>query len=157
LGFQSTINTSSDRNLKIALKLLNTLKDKLGISDTIVGKVAYTYRKAQERGFVRGRSIPAVLAAAIYIAYRDLGVSNTMKDIVAASNLKRKNIARVYRHLIIELDYRVPNPDPVKCVAKLANNTNLSEKTKRQAFNIMKEVTENKISAGCAKLESATN
>jgi transcription initiation factor TFIIB len=64
--FRVQSNTSSDRNLKIALKLLDTLKDKLGLSDTIVEKVAYTYRKAQERGFVRGRSIPAVLAAAIY-------------------------------------------------------------------------------------------
>jgi transcription initiation factor TFIIB len=71
-----------------------------------------------------------------------------MKDIAAASNVKRKNIARVYRQLILELDYKVPNPDPVKCIVKLANNTNLSEKTKRQAFNIMKEVTENEISAG---------
>jgi transcription initiation factor TFIIB len=71
-----------------------------------------------------------------------------MKDIAAASNLKRKDIARTYRQLIFELDYKVPNPDPAKCIAKLANNTNISEKTKRQAFNIMKEVTENEISAG---------
>ena len=141
-------NTPSDRNLRTAFKLLDTLKDKLGLSDTIVEKIAYIYRKAQERGFVRGRSISAVLAAAVYITYRDLGVPKTMKDIAVASNVKRKNIARVYRQLILELDYKVPNPDPVKCIAKLANNTNLSEKTKRQAFKIMKEVTENEISAG---------
>jgi transcription initiation factor TFIIB len=141
-------NTPSDRNLRTAFKLLDTLKDKLGLSDTIVEKIAYIYRKAQERGFVRGRSTSAVLAAAVYIAYRDLEVPKTMKDIAVASNVKRKNIARVYRQLILELDYKVPNPDPVKCIAKLANNTNLSEKTKRQAFNIMKEVTENEISAG---------
>jgi transcription initiation factor TFIIB len=138
----------SDRNLRIAFNLLNTLKDKLGLSDTIVEKIAYIYRKAQERGFVRGRSISAVLAAAVYIAYRDLEVPKTIKDIAVASNVKLKNIARVYRQLILELGYKVPNPDPVKCIAKLANNTNLSEKTKRQAFNIMKEVTENEISAG---------
>src|ERR671933_1718822 len=141
-------NTPSDRNLRTAFNLLDTLKDKLGLSDTIVEKIAYIYRKAQERGFVRGRSISAVLAAAVYIAYRDLEVPKTMKDIAAASNVKRKNIARVYRQMILELDYKVPNPDPVKCIAKVANNTNLSEKTKRQAFNIMKEVTENEISAG---------
>jgi transcription initiation factor TFIIB len=141
-------NTPSDRNLRTAFKLLDTLKDKLGLPDTIVEKIAYIYRKAQERGFVRGRSIPAVLAAAVYIAYRDLEVPKTMKDIAIASNVKLKNIARVYRQLILELNYKVPNPDPVKCIAKVANNTNLSEKTKRQAFNIMKQVTENEISAG---------
>src|SRR5919205_3824348 len=65
-------NTPSDRNLRTAFKLLDTLKDKLGLSDTIVEKIAYIYRKAQERGFVRGRGIPEVLAAAMCIAHRDL-------------------------------------------------------------------------------------
>src|SRR4051812_18960805 len=71
-----------------------------------------------------------------------------MKDIAAASNLKRKDIARTYRQLILELDYKVPNIDPAKCIAKVANKANLAEKTKRQALNIMEKVTENEISAG---------
>jgi transcription initiation factor TFIIB len=146
--FRIHFSRSSDRSLNIAFNLLNTLKDKLAPSDAIVEKVAYIYRKAQERGFVRGRSIPAVLAAAVYIAYRDLEVPKTMKDIAAASNVKRKNIARIYRQLILELDYNVPNPDPVKCIAKVANKSNITEKTKRHALDIMKEVTENEISAG---------
>ncbi|HJT47695.1 MAG TPA: TFIIB-type zinc ribbon-containing protein [Nitrososphaeraceae archaeon] len=142
------LSSSSDRNLNIAFRLLNTIKHKLGISDAIVEKVAYIYRKAQERGFVRGRSIPAVLAAALYLACRDLEVPKTMKDIAVASNVKRKYIARVYRQLILELDYKVPNPDPVKCIAKIANKSNLTEKTKRHALDIMEKVTENEISAG---------
>jgi transcription initiation factor TFIIB len=141
-------NTPSDRNLRTAFNFLNTLKDKIGLSDTIVEKAAYIYRKAQERGFVRGRSIYAVLAAAVYIACRDLGVPKTMKDIAAASNVKRKNIARVYRQLILELDYKVPSIDPFKCVTKVANKAKLAEKTKRRAINIMQKVTENEISAG---------
>jgi transcription initiation factor TFIIB len=146
--FRIHLSRSSDRNLQTAFKLLNTLKDKLGLSDAIVEKVAYIYRKAQERGFVRGRSIPAVLAAAVYIVYRDFGVPKTMKDIATVSNIKRKNIARVYRQLLLELDYKVPNPDPVKCIAKIANKGNLTEKTKRHALDIMEKVTENEISAG---------
>jgi transcription initiation factor TFIIB len=146
--FRIHLSRSSDRNLQTAFKLLNTLKDKLGLSDAIVEKVAYIYRKAQERGFARGRSIPAVLAAAVYIVYRDFGVPKTMKDIATVSNIKRKNIARVYRQLLLELDYKVPNPDPVKCIAKIANKGNLTEKTKRHALDIMEKVTENEISAG---------
>ena len=146
--FRIHLSRSSDRNLQTAFKLLNTLKDKLGLSDAIVEKVAYIYRKSQERGFVRGRSIPAVLAAAVYIVYRDFEVPKTMKDIATVSNIKRKNIARVYRQLLLELDYKVPNPDPVKCIAKIANKGNLTEKTKRHALDIMEKVTENEISAG---------
>jgi transcription initiation factor TFIIB len=147
--FRGQLNTPSDRNLRTAFMLLDTLKDKLGLSDAAIEKVAYIYRKVQDRGLVRGRSIHAVLAAAVYIAYRELGISKTMKDIAAASNLKRKNIARTYRQLVLELDYKVPNTDPTKCIAKVANKANLTEKTKRQALNIMQKVTENEIlSAG---------
>jgi transcription initiation factor TFIIB len=120
--FRLQLNTLSDRNLKSAFKLLDTLKDKLRLSDAIIENTAYLYRKAQQRKFLRGRSMPAVICAATYIAYRDLGVSKTMKDIAAASNVKRKNIARVYRQLMLELDYyKVPYIDPVKCVVRVAN------------------------------------
>src|ERR687887_1737999 len=146
--FRLQLNTPSDRSLREAFQLLDTLKDKLGLSDAVVENTAYLYRKAQQRKFLRGRSIPAVVCAATYIACRDLGISKTMKDIAAAGNVKRKNIARVYRQLIHELDYyKVPNTDPVKCIAKVANKAKLDEKTKRQALNIMKKVTQNEISA----------
>jgi transcription initiation factor TFIIB len=55
---------------------------------------------------------------------------------------------RTYRQLMLELDYKVPNIDPVKCVAKVANNAKIAEKTKRHALDIMDKVTENEISAG---------
>src|ERR687887_516380 len=146
--FRLQFNTPSDKNLKEAFMLLDTLKDKLGLSDAVIENTAYLYRKAQQRKFLRGRSIPSVICATTYIACRDLGVSKTMKDIAAASNLRRKNVARTYRQLMLELDYKVPNIDPVKCVVKVANKANITEKTKRQALNIMQKVTENEISAG---------
>ncbi|MFL6365555.1 MAG: transcription initiation factor IIB family protein [Nitrososphaeraceae archaeon] len=148
--FRLKLNTPSDRSLREAFMLLDTLKDKLGLSDAVVENTAYLYRKAQQRGFLRGRSIPVVICATTYIACRALGVSKTMKDIAVASNLKRKNIARTYRQLVLELDYyKVPNIDPLKCIAKVANKANLAEKTKRQALNIMNKVTQNEIlSAG---------
>ncbi|MFL6339239.1 MAG: transcription initiation factor IIB family protein, partial [Nitrososphaeraceae archaeon] len=106
--FRLKLNTPSDRSLREAFQLLDTLKDKLGLSDAVVENTAYLYRKAQQRGFLRGRTIPSVICAATYIACRDLGISKTMKDIAAASNVKRKNIARIYRQLVLELDYKVP-------------------------------------------------
>src|SRR5919202_7087312 len=133
--FRLKLNTPSDRNLREAFKLLDTLKDKLGLSNAVIENTAYLYRKAQQRKFSRGRTISSVICAATYIACRDLGVSKTMKDIAAASNVKQKNIARTYRQLMLELDYKVPSIDPFKCVTKVANKAKLAEKTKRQAIN----------------------
>jgi transcription initiation factor TFIIB len=64
--FRTQHQASNDRNLQQAFTELDKLKDKLGLSDAAVQKTAYIYRKLQKRGYVRGRSILSVLAAAIY-------------------------------------------------------------------------------------------
>ena len=142
------LSLPSGRNRREAFMLLDTLKDKLGLSDAVIENTAYLYRKAQQRKFLRGRSISGVVCAATYIACRDLGISKTMKEIAAASNIKQKSLARIYRQLILEFDYKVPNIDPIKCVARVANNAKIAEKTKRQAIEIMDKVKQNQISAG---------
>jgi len=80
--------TSNDRGLIYAFNQLRTSKDKLGLHDAVVEKTAYIYRKAQERGLIRGRTISAVLNAAIYIACRELGILKTLKEIALANNKK---------------------------------------------------------------------
>jgi transcription initiation factor TFIIB len=146
--FRTQRHTATDRNLSLAFNELDTLKDKLGLPDAVFQKAAYIYRKAQARGLTRGRTIPSVLAASTYIACREAGIAKTLKDIVAASNIRRKNISKTYRKLLVELDYKVPIFDPMKCIARVANNANLSEKTKHQALHIMNEVADKEISVG---------
>jgi transcription initiation factor TFIIB len=141
-------NSSADKNLFQAFSQLHSLKDKLGLSDTIIEKTAYIYRKAEERELVRGRSISAMVTAAIYIACRELGTPRTLKEIAAISNTKRKNLTRCCRLLISEFDIKVPIADPMKCIVKIANKANLSEKTTRQAMNMMTRIIQRGISAG---------
>jgi transcription initiation factor TFIIB len=146
--FRTQHQASNDRNLQQAFTELNILKDKLGLSDAAVQKTAYIYRKLQKRGYVRGRSILSVLAAAIYIACREIGISRTIKDIASISNIRRKELARIYRLLVFELDIKIPMVDPMKCIGKVANKANLNEKIVRQAMNIMKDLNNREISAG---------
>jgi transcription initiation factor TFIIB len=141
-------HTTTEKNLVLAFNELAILKDKLGLSDAAVEKAAYIYRKAQARGLVRGRTINAFLAAAVYTSCREMEIPWTLRDLTTASNLKRKDIARNYRMIISELELKIPNADPMKCIAKVANKANLTENTKRQAMIIMKEVIEKQISAG---------
>ena len=136
------------RHLRDALNQLDTSKDKLGLPDTIVEKTAYIYRKAQQRGLVRGRTISAMIDAAMYIACRELGIPKTLKEIAGANNIKRKTLARSYRLLISELDIKIPIVDPTKCITKVANKANLNEKTKRKAIDIMYHLNRKEIPAG---------
>jgi transcription initiation factor TFIIB len=142
------VHNSEDRNLRQAFQHLDTLKDKLGLSDAIVEKTAYIYRKACERQFPRGKTIAGVLTAAMYIACRDMGIPRTLKEISTISNIKRKDIARNYRILAFELDIKIPVVDPMKCIVKVANKLGISEKTKHQAMDIMAEVVKREITSG---------
>jgi transcription initiation factor TFIIB len=146
--FRTQTNTSTDRNLRQAFSELDRLKDKLGLPDSVIEKSAYIYRKVQERGLVRGRSISATLAASLYIACREMGFPRILKDITAISNIKHRYIAQAYRLLIIELDLKIPLIDPIKCIIRIANNAKISEKTKRLAIDIMHDIIKSGISAG---------
>jgi transcription initiation factor TFIIB len=59
---------------------LGILKVRLGLPSIIVEKAAYRYRKAQQRKLVSGgRTISAVLAAAVYITCREIGTPRALK------------------------------------------------------------------------------
>lgn len=145
---RSQVHASVDRNKRQAFSELDRLADKLNVNDAVIEKSAYIYRKALERGLVRGRSISALIAAALYAACRDTETPRTLKDISAISNIKKKEIARCYRLLFRELDLRMPVVDPVKCIARIASKTGLQERTKRRAMEILRKAEETRTSAG---------
>ncbi len=146
--FRSQAHTSTDRNLMRAFGELGRQRDKLGMSDAMIDKTAYIYRKALGKGLVRGRSTSAILAAAIYIACREMGAVRSLKDVGEITDVKRKVISRSYRILIQQLEMIIPVIDPTKCIAMIANKAKLSEKSKRMAIDIMKELTDTEASAG---------
>jgi transcription initiation factor TFIIB len=145
---RSQVHEPVDRNLRQAFSELDRLADKLNISDAVIEKSAYIYRKAVERGLVRGRSISALIAAALYAACRDTETPRTLKDVSAVSNIRKKDIARCYRLLLREMEIKMPVVDPVKCVSRVASKARLSERTKRKALEILKKAEETKTSAG---------
>jgi len=124
------------------------MKEKLFLSDAIVEKAAYIYRKALEKELVRGRTISSLVAAALYAACRESGTPRTLNDVSSAINITRKNLALCYRLLLRELNLKMPTIDSVSCIARIASNANLSEKTKRHAMKILKKAEDEKISAG---------
>jgi transcription initiation factor TFIIB len=147
-NMRSQLHTPKDRGLRQAFFQLDVLKDKLGLSDSIVEKTAYIYRKAQSRKLTRGRTVTGVLASAVYIACREMGAHRTLDDIAIACNVKRKELTKDFRVLHTRLGLKIPQQDPMKCIAKVASKAKLSEKTRRHAAQIMNKVTREEISAG---------
>jgi transcription initiation factor TFIIB len=145
---RSRVHSSIDRNLAQAMAELDRLSDKVYIPPPIKEKAAVTYRKALDKGLVRGRSIAAIAAAALYAACRGSGTPRTLREIAEASLVDKKDVARCYRLLLRELDVQMPIADPLTYVSKIAERTGISGRTQGIAIHILREARKRRASAG---------
>lgn len=142
------IHAAKDRSLKQALLELEHLRERLGLPDPIVEKSAYFYRKASRMGLIKGRTVSSVLAASAYLACRELEIPRTLSEIALVCNVPRKKVSRDYRLLVHVFDPKIPAIDLITCVTRIANKLGVSEKTKRVAINMMRDIIAMQISAG---------
>ena len=145
---RSQSHSPTERNLQQAFSMLSRIKDRLGLPNHVTEKAAYTYRKAQERGLIRGDTIGSVLAASIYVAVRQSGVPRTLDDISEISDIKPGEVARSYRRIISKLDIKVPLIDPRKYVVKVANKLNFDERIRRKALELMEQAQKKNLAVG---------
>ena len=145
---RSRVHSSVDRNLAQAMAELDRLSDKLHIPPGIKERSAVIYRKALEKGLVRGRSISAIIAASLYAACRLTQTPRTLREISAQSPVDKKDIARCYRLMLREMDIQMPKPDAKLRIPKIAAKVGVGEKTQQQAVTILREATKHRTTAG---------
>ena len=139
---------ASVRNFRTAFTLLNKLKDKLGLPYATIEKAAYIYRKFQQEGHIKGKLISSTLAASLYIACRESGVSRSMDEITRAADVRRKTVARDYRDIVLTLGREVPQISHFQCIEKIGSRIGLDEKIIRHAMQLMEKIMKSEISAG---------
>src|ERR671933_816969 len=144
----SSNNRSYHRNLKNAFAILGTIKDKLSLTDTLIEKAAYNYRKALDKRIIKGRSIRALIVAAVYASCRDLSVPRTLEEISSAANTDPIFAGKCYRLLVQNLDLQLPVIDSNRDLAKIANKAKVSEKTYRTALDMLSTIKNDPISHG---------
>ncbi|MCK4581715.1 transcription initiation factor IIB, partial [Candidatus Bathyarchaeota archaeon] len=140
--------SSVDRNLSHAMTELSRLSDKLHIPKPVKERAAVIYRKALEKGLVRGRSISAISAASLYAACRVTGTPRTLRELGKVSTIDKKDLARCYRLLLRELNLSMPIPKAQYRVPKIAAKVNISENTQQTAVDILRKAEEMKTTAG---------
>ena len=145
---RSRVHSSVDRNLAQAMAELDRLSDKSYIPPSVKEKAAVIYRKALDKGLVRGRSIAAIAAASLYAACRDTGTPRTLREIAEASLVDKKDVARCYRLLLRELGVQMPIADPLTYISKIAERTGISGKTQGLAIQILSDAKRRRAAAG---------
>ncbi|HEY6404768.1 MAG TPA: TFIIB-type zinc ribbon-containing protein [Nitrososphaeraceae archaeon] len=144
----SSNNRSYHRNLKNAFAVLSVIKDKLSLSDALIEKSAYNYRKALDKHIIKGRSIRALVVASVYAACRELNIPRTLDEIADTANTDPIFAGKCYRLLVRYMKLHLPVIDSNAYLAKIANKARVSEITYRRGLEMLSAIKENPISHG---------
>ena len=145
---RSRVHSSVDRNLAQAMTELDRLADKVYIPEPVKEKAAIIYRKALDKGLVRGRSIAAIAAASLYAACRTTKTPRKLREVSEASFADKKDVARCYRLLLREMDLHIPIADPLDYVSKIGDMTGISGRTQGLAIKILREAKRKREASG---------
>jgi len=145
---RSRMSDSVQRNLSIALPELDRMCAYLNIPNNIKEECAMWYRKAVNKGLVRGRSIESVVAAIIYLISRKHQLPKTLEELEEASGVKKKDIGRSYRFACRRLGLRMPVATPMDYVPRFASELGLSGETEAKAIEILEKAREKGVTSG---------
>jgi len=145
---RTRIQDSIDRNITQAAAELERIADQLGLPRAVKEHAASVYRKAVERGAVRGRAIESIVAAALYAACRVYKIPRTLDEISQYTKTSKKEVARCYRLLIRELGIKIPISDPSDFVPRIAAALGLSGKVVKTAIELIDKAKELGLTAG---------
>lgn len=139
---------STDRNLRSAFVIMEGVQSKLEVSDTVVERAAYLYRKAVAKKIIRGRTITGMVLSALYVACREANVPRTLQDVAKAGNISFKDLSRSYRVLVKSLELQVDAFNPVEFVSRIGTLVGFSEKSKRDALDLINKAREKGVTDG---------
>ena len=142
-------NNNSARNLKYAFEIMSRIKDKLSLTDVVIEKAAYIYRRALFKKLIHGRSTESMVVASVYAACRKLNVPRKLDEISVTINDDKVFAGKCYRLLLRDLKIQnIPIIDSTSYLSKIASKTKVSEKTYRIALEMLVKVKKNHISYG---------
>jgi len=143
-------NTKSQKNRKFTepFTLLDGIRAKLGLPESVVEKSAHLYRKAVTKDLIRGRSRPVLISATIYAACRFTNTPRTLRDVALAANVNKKNLQKTYRLLVNALDLTLDTYNPINFITRLATSVKVCEKTRRDAIEFLTKAIKMEFTAG---------
>ena len=138
---------SKERSLVNAFTILDSFVNKLGLPENVKEQSAYIYRKAVEKKIIRGSSVRATMAGAVYAACKQSGIPRTLDEVSSIANINRKTLSRAYRRLLKKLNLDVTSAR-IDYVSKVANSAQVSEKIRRISTKILEDAKKEDIHVG---------
>jgi transcription initiation factor TFIIB len=140
--------SKNQRNLSIAMGILATLVSHLKIMRPVQEQAALFYRKALQKDLVKGRSIENMVSACLYAACRITGTQRTLKEITVHTSDDKIHVAKTYRLIYKELNLKIPRPNAINRIPKIASKVRVPQKTQNNAIKILRIAEIQKITIG---------
>jgi transcription initiation factor TFIIB len=134
---KTVICSNKNRNLKIVIDLLNRIKDKLSLNSFCIEEALSYYKKALERGLIKGRSIKEMIVSCVYLVCKKTNIPRTLSEISQIVEADEIFAARCYRLLIRELKITHVQFTPAIFIRKIANKININERTARESIDLL--------------------
>jgi transcription initiation factor TFIIB len=131
--------TWKQRNMIQATSEIKRIGELLNLPQRVKELAIKHYRKAFQKGLLKGRSIKAMVAATLYYACGYEKVPRTLGDIVKKSDSNMHDITRSYQTLIRELNLPSPTLDPGLLVSKFAADLTLPHNVEVIAKRILEK------------------
>ncbi len=144
----SKLEDLDPRTIRQAVAEMDRLVDELHLARSQKRRAQAIFRMAHERNLIVRGTIAGFAAASVYAACREAGLPRTLHEVSEKSREDVKDVARIYRLLVTELDLRMPVDDPMKLVPRLASEVGASMETDLLAVEILREAAEQKALAG---------
>lgn len=142
------VSNATERNLAFALTELDHVASRLSLPRNVRETASVVYRRAVEKGLIRGRSIEGVAAASLYAACRQCKVPRTLDEIADAARLNRKEIGRTYRFVARELGINLKPTTPIDYIPRFASELGLSGEIQSKAIEILKKAMNEELTSG---------
>jgi transcription initiation factor TFIIB len=145
---QTRVRGSYERNLSRAFTELSLIVSNLSLSKNVKLESASVYRKAVEKGLVRGRSISKLIVATVYIGCKLCKVPRTLDEIAEVTGMDKKTIARNYRFLSRELGLKLPIVSPNDYVPRFASKLGVSPEVEVKSIEIINQAKDLGLTSG---------
>ena len=157
IEFFSKIVSCSNRkrNLKIVLDLLDRIKDKLSLTSACIEEALLYYKKALDRGLIKGRSIKELIVACVYVVCKSSSIPRTLTEISQIVEANEIFAGRCYRLLIRELKITQIQFKPSIFIRKIADVANIHERTVRESIDMLLAIQNESLFSGKNSLSLA--
>ncbi|GAA5836497.1 hypothetical protein JCM9279_000407 [Rhodotorula babjevae] len=118
------------RDLQGAFREIATMCEAISLPKSIIDTSKMLFKRVDEEKVLRGKSEAAIIAACIFIACRQGRVARTFKEIVALTNVSKKEIAGAFKMIDKLFDTHSPHgaasTDLDSLISRLCNHLALS-------------------------------